>query len=121
MSSDDFLKNLFSEKANASQIIVSEVQPNNIKTEEVTVNHPFSEVSIGLIFISGLICFLMYSKRWAVTREDIEDMFEGMSSQIPCRKCRFFSHNPYLKCAVQPTIAMTKEAIHCVEFRSKKK
>ena len=119
MSSDDCLKNLLSQETKTSQIIVSEVRPNNTKSEEVRINHPFSELSLGIIFISGLICFLMYSKTWTTPRENVGDLFKGISSQIPCKRCRFFSNNPYLKCAVQPIIAMTKEAIDFSEFRPK--
>lgn len=118
MSSDNFLENLLFQEDNTKQIIVSEAKPNSIKTEEVTINHP-SEVSLAIVFISGLVCFLMYSKRWRATREDVEELLEITSSQISCKRCRFFSNNPYLKCAVQPIIAMTKEAINCSEFRPK--
>lgn len=118
MSSDDFLRNLLPKGTNTSQIIVSEAKSNNLKTEEVTINHP-SEVSLAIVFFSGLVCFLMYSKRWTTAREDVEDLSEITSSPIPCKRCRFFSNNPYLKCAVQPIIAMTKEAIDCAEFRPK--
>ncbi|NHC34689.1 hypothetical protein [Scytonema millei] len=118
MSSDAFLKNLLSQKNNTKQIIVSEAKHNNIKTDNVAINHP-SEVSLAIVFFSGLVCFLMYSKRWRTTRENVEDLSEITSSHIPCKRCRFFSNNPYLKCAVQPIITMTKEAIDCAEFRPK--
>ena len=118
MSSDELLKNLLSQENSAKEIIVSEAKPNNLKTEEVTINHP-SEVSLAIVFLSGLVCFLMYSKRCRATREDVEELLEITSSPIPCKRCRFFSNNPYLTCAVQPIIAMTKEAINCSEFRPK--
>lgn len=37
---------------------------------------------------------------------------------IPCRNCRFFDNNYYLKCAVNPKIAMTQNAIDCPDYCS---
>jgi hypothetical protein len=116
MSTEDFLKDLLPKETNASQIIISEVKPNDVKTEEFVINHTLSEVSLGIVLLSSLVCFLMFSKIGASAQEDIDDLVKS-ASQVPCSKCRFFSNNPYLKCAVQPTIAMTKEAIGCSDFR----
>lgn len=40
--------------------------------------------------------------------------------KLPCKKCRFFNNNHYLKCAVNPKIVLTEEAINCCEFAAKK-
>jgi|GEM_PF-6691583 len=38
---------------------------------------------------------------------------------IPCQKCSYFDNNPYLKCALHPLEASTKEAINCSDFQHK--
>ncbi|MFZ9736917.1 MAG: hypothetical protein ACO3EZ_02795 [Prochlorotrichaceae cyanobacterium] len=38
--------------------------------------------------------------------------------QIPCSRCRFFSRSPYLKCPVQPTIALSEQAIGCRDYET---
>jgi hypothetical protein len=38
--------------------------------------------------------------------------------QIPCSRCRFFSSSPYLKCPVQPTIALSEQAIDCRDYET---
>lgn len=38
--------------------------------------------------------------------------------QIPCTNCRFFTNNPYLKCAVRPSTALTKQAIDCSDYQA---
>lgn len=38
------------------------------------------------------------------------------SVESPCSSCRFFSQNAYLKCAVHPSIALTKQALNCSNF-----
>jgi hypothetical protein len=37
---------------------------------------------------------------------------------LPCKSCHFYTHHPYLKCAVRPDIAMTAEAIDCSDYRA---
>lgn len=38
------------------------------------------------------------------------------SSHFPCYQCKFFNQNPYLKCAVNPSVALTQEASNCKDF-----
>lgn len=40
--------------------------------------------------------------------------------QVPCKNCKFFANNHYLKCAVKPDIVLTEEAINCSEYCPKK-
>ena len=40
-------------------------------------------------------------------------------AQIPCRNCRFFAKNQYLKCAVHPFTVLTAQAVNCSDFYSK--
>lgn len=40
--------------------------------------------------------------------------------RIPCRNCRYYSDNPYMKCAVNPAISQTREAANCQDFESQK-
>jgi hypothetical protein len=124
MSTEDFLKNLEIETTYTQSAIVSEVQPNEPRLERTENNQPIvSEVSIGVVLLSGIICFLMLSKTWTVMQEDIEDPLElpNRFSQSPCTKCRFFSNNPFLKCAVNPTLVLTKEAVDCSDYRPRNK
>lgn len=36
--------------------------------------------------------------------------------QLPCQNCQFFKENQYLRCAVQPTIVLTDQAIDCQDY-----
>lgn len=36
--------------------------------------------------------------------------------QVPCKNCRYFTNNPYLRCAVNPSIALTSDAINCSDY-----
>lgn len=35
---------------------------------------------------------------------------------FPCQSCHYFTDNPYVKCAVHPTIAMTDAAKDCADY-----
>ncbi len=39
--------------------------------------------------------------------------------QIPCSHCVFFTNDYRLKCPVRPTVALTEEAIGCLDYRQK--
>lgn len=36
--------------------------------------------------------------------------------RIPCPRCRYFTHKPYLKCPVHPGDSLTPAAIACRDF-----
>jgi hypothetical protein len=36
--------------------------------------------------------------------------------KFPCQSCQYFTDNPYVKCAVHPTIAMTDAAKDCSDY-----
>lgn len=66
--------------------------------------------SLILVFI-----FMMLSKVWTATQNEIFINLNG-SKQVPCRNCRFFSGNAYLKCAVNPSSVLTNEANNCSDY-----
>ncbi|HAX77859.1 MAG TPA: hypothetical protein DCY88_18970 [Cyanobacteria bacterium UBA11372] len=37
-------------------------------------------------------------------------------NKVPCRNCRYFTGNFYLKCAVRPSEVLTKKAINCSDY-----
>ena len=48
-------------------------------------------------------------------------MFESVDTarqmhQIPCANCQYFTGDYGLKCTVHPSIALSKEAIHCPDY-----
>lgn len=38
---------------------------------------------------------------------------------FPCRNCRYFESNPYLKCTVQPSFALTVRSLDCSDYYPK--
>ena len=36
--------------------------------------------------------------------------------QAPCKSCEFFQENPHFKCAVNPSVVLTQEALNCPDY-----
>ena len=122
MYSEDVFKHqrLAAAETHFKSIVVSEVEPERVKAERIENKPIVANLSLGIVLLCCIICFIMLSKSWATTREELEDIIEISSfSQSPCRKCRFFTNNHYLKCAVHPTIVLTKEASNCPDYNPK--
>ncbi|MFH7027977.1 MAG: hypothetical protein ACHBN1_21900 [Heteroscytonema crispum UTEX LB 1556] len=75
-----------------------------------------------LIYIACLIMpwMLFLMARSAVWKVVYTKMFNIKSLQkIPCYKCKFFEHNAYLQCAVNPCQVLTPEATNCLDYSPK--
>lgn len=98
---------------NRSEIKQDRTQNPSVNIHEVALNLS----PIGLIF-SWVVFFIVLRK--LRTFIDNKMVFTVNSvHQLPCKNCRFYSNNHYLKCAVQPSIVMTDEAKNCSEYSPK--
>ncbi len=69
-------------------------------------------VTINLMIfsiISILIC-VNISKIWQYSSR------ANPCKKIPCRRCRYFSDNPFLKCTLHPVTTLTKQAVDCRDY-----
>lgn len=144
MYAEDFLKINTSREKSFKQATIIESKP--IDTEpNVTTNItkldglgitdglmfliPFSFMLVGAsLLLVGSILASRFSKInsrfsnvafrrleiWEVTGDEML-MIEHFH-QLPCRNCRYFTNNPYLKCAVQPSTALTIQALNCSDY-----
>jgi len=64
---------------------------------------------------AGIVCII--ADTWKLNRKEVKT--SRPLTQLPCKKCQFFSNNPYMKCAVNPYVAMTPAANDCADFRSR--
>lgn len=85
-------------------------QTNGVNVYDVVLT--FSSVS--LIAIVAAVC-LMVSKIRVELPNPLGFKLKP-SNQIPCKNCRYFSGNFYLKCAVHPDTVLTKEASDCGDY-----
>ncbi|HEY9632164.1 MAG TPA: hypothetical protein V6D14_02075 [Coleofasciculaceae cyanobacterium] len=73
-------------------------------------------VPISFMMVWAIIV-LMYSDIWKIARHGM--LTRQHTHQVPCRNCQFFIDNPYLKCAVHPSTALTSQALNCSDYCSK--
>lgn len=73
---------------------------------------------LSFVFIWAMILLILQKVR---SNLDNKISFSINSvHQVPCKNCKFFANNHYLKCAVKPDIVLTEEAINCAEYCPKK-
>ena len=77
---------------------------------------PDSAILLVPIF-SIMVWMIVASKLpgvWKEARNRIVSL--NQLEPMPCRNCRFFVNNHYLKCAVQPSIVLTPQALKCSDY-----
>ncbi len=89
---------------------IDKAKPEGLNTTDfLMLLGPFS-------FIMGwAVLFVMLSKIGRAARDEIFVSIKHLH-QIPCRNCRFFCNNPYLKCAINPSIVLTEQALDCSDY-----
>lgn len=60
---------------------------------------------------------LVISFVWSVLKDKKQAVHTNRLRQSPCKTCRFFIKNHHLNCAVQPHLALTKQAFDCTDYR----
>lgn len=97
-----------------SEVQQEKTQPQGLNVPSATLY--FSPLGI---FFGWIMFFLALRKIQRVLENKMVFSLKN-SHQVPCKNCRFYSNNHYLKCAVQPSIVLTDEAKNCPEFSPKK-
>ncbi len=102
------------------------VTPTNqidVKGEQQKPLETLASDSIMFWGIAGFITcwlaiFFMLSKRLRATRKQPPINIQILH-QIPCKRCKFYSNDPHLKCAVNPSVVLTEKAIDCSDYCAK--
>ncbi|WAL59144.1 hypothetical protein [Thermocoleostomius sinensis] len=96
------------------------IQPET-SIEDVPLNPTQPEnsiLSIGLLGIGligmALLLRIIALKLQAEHKQVIDTL--KYTDKVPCRNCRFFSNNSYLKCAVHPSDVLKETAIDCSDY-----
>jgi hypothetical protein len=118
MNANDFVKYLPATKTSLAQTNVSELKFDRIKIQENNEIDPifFHGLLLGYL-VTSLFVLLTFLKRIKANKDRIgyEKNVTNIL-QIPCKKCRFYAHNPHLKCAAHPAMVMTEGAIDCPDY-----
>lgn len=113
------LKFSTSEQIASARIKTSEIQSIN---SENYVNKPnFSDISASSLYIIPTAFFTFWLMYLIVSSDILKFAKHKFSvikhlKQVPCKNCRYFTNNPYLRCAVNPAVALTSEASNCSDY-----
>jgi hypothetical protein len=117
----DFFRVYVSAEKNVNQSILVEDKlatetHNDIKP--IVGDIPFGVLLLAPIcfMIAWAIVILIVLKLCQLVGDKNEIISIKNSQQHRCENCRFFNKNYYLKCAVHPSIALTKQALHCSDY-----
>lgn len=66
-----------------------------------------------------LLFFILHLNLWKLLRQRLTPIQKKQEST--CYQCQFFSHNPYMKCAVNPSKVLKTEANECPDYSPKDK
>jgi hypothetical protein len=116
-------KNLHSEAVNpknlqGTNLIEENPTERQLNGEKIDVVNPAEYTGIVLpiylaIAAGILIIFQISRKR----EQSLASNFLSRLHQIPCMNCHFYCMNPHLKCAVNPSVVLTRQAIDCPDYR----
>lgn len=67
------------------------------------------------LFAAWAIVFLVGSYLWKLGWHSVK--ISQRLHKIPCAKCRFYTSSHHLKCTVNPTVALTEDAIDCQDYQ----
>jgi len=130
MDKKEFIKQSTTEGKNNNEITGSKASQDSVLIEEKlngeklygknldVVKTPESAFyfSIYLLALIGWLIFLRLSNSRKILKNRSTTL--QYFSQIPCRTCRFFTNNQYLKCAVHPSTVLKQQAINCPDYWS---
>lgn len=130
MDEKEFIKQSTTEGKNNNEVTGSKASQDSVLIEEKlngeklygknfdVVKMPESAFyfSIYLLALIGWLIFLRLSNSRKILKNRSTTL--QYFSQIPCRTCRFFTNNQYLKCAVHPSTVLKQQAINCPDYWS---
>lgn len=106
----------------SDQSTFKEVQNQPVKTDNFGFNDALIAQSGSflafIVFWGGL--FIIFTRKLKLLSENQLTQPMNDCANLPCIKCHYFARNHYLKCAVQPAIALTKDANSCADYHPKK-
>ncbi|NJL65285.1 MAG: hypothetical protein HC903_30215 [Methylacidiphilales bacterium] len=123
-------KNIQKQTATEVSINSSNVTTSNKKTENIEINdanqHQVNLQNTTIALAGNLLAFILFWTGLLAILSKMRISFQNRKtpistdtdSNLPCSKCKFFSHSHYLRCAVNPSTVLTPEATNCADYSS---
>lgn len=75
--------------------------------------------TVSLILMSFVILSSIAAAIYACIPKLMQPSFRPkLNNKVPCYECQYFSHNPYLKCALHPDTVLTDRSVDCRDYHS---
>jgi len=116
-------KNLHTEALNSNSstrtnLIEEKPEGRQLNREKVDVVNPPEFAGIILPVYLAIIAVVLIIYQLSRKREQsVASDFLSRLNQVPCMNCHFYCMNPHLKCAVNPSLVLTRQAIDCPDYR----
>ncbi|CEJ44258.1 hypothetical protein [Umezakia ovalisporum] len=118
MSFENIWLKTVAEDRNFSQVNPSEIKQEQMQKDGLDIPDIALTLSPVALLFSWIIFFIILQKIRTFLDNKMVFTVNG-GHKVPCKNCRFYSNNHYLKCAVQPSIVLTEEAKDCSEYSPK--
>ncbi|WP_016950570.1 hypothetical protein [Anabaena sp. PCC 7108] len=119
MHIDQILQQKVLANTTTNQLLRRDIPQDQVQQDGVNL----TDLAISLSPLSFILIWAIFLVILQKTRSHLDNKIvftiNGLQ-KVPCKNCKFFSNNHYLKCAVQPDIVLTEEAIHCSEYCPRK-
>jgi len=81
--------------------------------------HPSTVDTVSLILVSLVILSSIAAAIYVCIPKVMQPLFNPkLNSKVPCARCQYFNHNPYVKCALHPGTVLTDRAVDCRDYHS---
>lgn len=127
MVNNEFIRAHAPEEKKFNAVTLSKANVDSVKLiEEKTDGEKLNAEKLEVVKTSDSTFFIyllaiiggLFLLRLLTSHKTVQNQIPASNAfnQIPCRQCRFFTNNHYLKCAVHPSNVLKQQAINCPDY-----
>lgn len=100
----------------ATTVAEIQAEQENLYNTAPKAEHTISETVLLIFFGTAVLSMIATFLAKEFHKNKKELAVKEKTTQVPCPNCQYFSKSSYLRCAVQPKLTMTDEAVNCSDF-----
>jgi hypothetical protein len=87
--------------------------PSQKEIETHLTSDAIFSIIASLTILSAVIAPIVYA---CIPKRMLPSFSFKSPHKAPCHRCRYFSGNPHLKCALHPMTVLTEQAVDCADY-----
>lgn len=105
----------------ATTVAELQVEPKHLQNTVSKADNATSETVLLIFFGTAALSMIatFIAKEFRKNKKELA--VKEKLTKVPCPNCQYFSKSSYLRCAVQPNLTMTNEAVNCSDFAKQEK